>query len=117
MIRSAQEMLTALRKGLFTGLVLYEGKSMIDGKPIVAIANRITDVSDNTKTGAMVQTWIMRSDVNPVDALKSGEDESVCGDCKHRPANSGACYVKVFQAILPPFLSKCGAPRLLWPAW
>lgn len=80
-----------------SGFVLYEGPSMIDGAPIVAIA--ITG-SDNVKTGNMVQTFIMRSDVEPHTALKTGQDASVCGDCKHRPANGGACYVTVFQAPL-----------------
>lgn len=103
MIKSASEMLSALRKGLFTGLVLYEGKSQIDGAPIVAIANRIVAESTNDKTGNMVQTWIMRADIAPTDALKSGEDSSVCGDCQHRPANGGTCYVRVFQAPLSTF--------------
>jgi hypothetical protein len=77
--------------------ILYEGPSMIDGKPIGVIA---TVGSANSKTGAMVQTWIMRQDVEPHHALKTGQDASVCGDCPHRPANGGACYVTVFQAPL-----------------
>jgi len=80
-----------------TSSVLYRGPSMIDGQPIVAIA---TVGSSNSKTGAMVQTWIMRDDVEPHKALKTGDDSSVCGDCPHRPANGGACYVTVFQAPL-----------------
>lgn len=79
------------------GFILYEGPSMIDGAPIVAIA---TDGSKNGKTGGMVQTWIMRQDVAPHDALKTGQDSSVCGNCPHRPINGGSCYVTVFQAPL-----------------
>lgn len=77
--------------------ILYQGPSMLDGAPIVVIA---TDSSKNVKTGGMVQTWIMRTDVAPHDALKTGQDASVCGDCPHRPLNGGACYVTVFQAPL-----------------
>lgn len=77
--------------------ILYEGASLLDGKPIVVIA---TDSSSNRKTGGMVQTWIMRADIEPHTALKTGDDSSVCGDCPHRPANGGACYVTVFQAPL-----------------
>ncbi len=33
----------------------------------------------------MIQTWILREDVAPHDALHSGEDSSVCGDCVLRP--------------------------------
>lgn len=76
-----------------TGFILYEGPSLLDGAPIVAIA--ITSRSRNRKTGAMLQTYIMRSDAHPIDAVKSGADASVCGDCKHRPSLGGACYVDV----------------------
>lgn len=79
------------------GYVLYRGPSMLDGQPIVAIA---TMGSKNGKTGAMIQTWIMREDCAPTDALKTGADVSVCGQCPHRPALGGACYVTVFQAPL-----------------
>src|SRR5215467_284479 len=73
------ELRRALRRGAYRGVILYEGASMLDGMPVVAIANRITDKSTNGKTGAMVQTWIIRSDVNPVEALENGSDASVCG--------------------------------------
>jgi len=83
-----------------TGLVLYRGPSMLDGAPIIAIATGLDGKFRNAKTGAMVQTWIVRDDVAPNVALKTGEDSSVCGDCMHRPANGGGCYVRVFQAPL-----------------
>lgn len=38
--------------------------------------------------------------MSPTVALKTGQDSSVCGDCPHRPANNGSCYVRVFQAPL-----------------
>lgn len=79
------------------GYILYEGASALDGAPIVAIATMSTS---NVKTGDMVQTWIMRADIAPHLALKTGDDASVCGDCVHRPANQGSCYVTVFQAPL-----------------
>lgn len=85
------------------GYILYDGPSMIDGAPIVVIINKI-DGSDNAKTGAIVQSFIIRSDVNPVDALKTGADESVCGQCEHRPSlakRTGAapCYVNVGRSV------------------
>ena len=99
MIITANDMTRALRKETFIGIILYEGPSMLDGAPIVAIANRITSASNNEKTGAMVQTFIIRSDIGPMDALKSGADAAVCGDCKHRPANAGSCYVNVGRSV------------------
>ena len=77
------------------GFIIYEGKSLIDGSPIVAIA---TITSKNRKTGDVIQTWIMRSDIHPLNAIKDGSDVSVCGNCKHRPFLGGACYVNVGQA-------------------
>lgn len=79
-----------------SGFVFYDGPSLIDGAPIVAIA---VLASDNGKTGDMVQTYILRADVDPVSALRTGEDRSICGDCVHRPANDGACYVNVAQSV------------------
>lgn len=83
-----------------SGYIIYRGPSLIDGAPIVAIA--ITK-SGNKKTGDMVQTYIMRDDVEPHLAVKTGQDASVCGDCKHRPINGGACYVLTFQGPLSTF--------------
>ena len=79
------------------GYVVYEGASLFDGKPIVGI---VTMETKNKKTGQMAQLWIMRSDVEPHIAIKTGEDQSVCGGCDHRPAKNGTCYVTVHQAPL-----------------
>ena len=75
------------------GIILYKGKSLIDGKPIVVLASGIFDKSENEKTGNMIQTWIMSAVMAPIQALKYGYDYSVCGDCKHR--HVGSCYVNV----------------------
>lgn len=85
-----------------TGYVIYRGPSQLDGKPIVAMA--LTG-SDNVKTGNMVQTYILADNGSlPSANVKSGADVSICGDCKHRPANGGACYVVVSQG--PTVVSK-----------
>ena len=77
---------------------------MIDGAPIVVIINKIDSDSENEKTGALVQSFILRSDVAPTDALKTGDDASICGDCQHRPllaSETGAapCYVNVGRSV------------------
>lgn len=77
------------------GFIIYDGPSQLDGFPIVAI---LTHGSSNPKTGPMSQVWIMRSDLPPGAAAASGADASVCGDCMHRPANLGSCYVNIWQA-------------------
>lgn len=86
------------------GYIAYEGPSEIDGRPIVVIVNKLNG-SDNAKTGAdLVQTFIIRSDVNPVDALKTGDDVSICGQCAHRPllaseTGDAPCYVNVGRSV------------------
>lgn len=88
----------------FLGFIAYEGPSEIDGAPIVVIINRIDQDSENEKTGALVQSFILRSDVAPTDALKTGQDASICGECQHRPklakTNGAApCYVNVGRSV------------------
>lgn len=82
-------------------MILYEGKSEIEkDKDIVVVATGIKGKSKNPKTGDMVQTWVLLKDERPNDAVKSGADSAICGDCKHRPFNGGKCYVNTWQAPL-----------------
>ncbi len=89
------------------GEVLFRGRSRINGAPIVAIA---TDSSTNRKTGSMIQTWILRADVDPITAVQTGADASICGGCIHRgTTNNGrgrTCYVKHWQR-----------PMQVWKTW
>ena len=89
------------------GSIIYTGPSRLDKQPIfvAAIWN-----SSNRKTGPMVQTYIMRSDMDPRDANKLGDDESICGDCALRGtptldpdrsiAEQRSCYVRLGQGPL-----------------
>ena len=79
-------------------MIIYEGPSMLNGKPIVAILTNINNPSVNTKTGDMAQATIMPKGIKPSDAVKTGEDDAVCGDCNRRPSTAKAnglkpCYV------------------------
>ena len=75
-------------------MIIYEGPSLIDGKPIVAI---VTFGSKNSKTGDMPQIFILRSDLHPTEALRSGEDVSICGSCCHRPKQTGVHALKKYS--------------------
>lgn len=82
------------------GVILYDGPSKLDGKPIVVIATGLKAKSTNAKTGAMVQTYVIRSDISPIDAVRSGDDFSICGDCVHRGDGTGkdrSCYVTLIH--------------------
>lgn len=87
--------------------IIYNGPSLLDGKPIVVIA---TYSDRNSKTGRVVQTYILRADINPLEASKTGADVSICGTCPLRgtptadPARKIAvgrrCYVNLGQGVL-----------------
>jgi hypothetical protein len=82
------------------GLILWEGPSRIDGAPIVVLAIGL-ESSSNSKTGNMLQTYILRQDVSPMDAINNGEDVSICGDCPHRgTSKTRTCYVNIGQGPL-----------------
>jgi len=80
-------------------MIIYTGPSMLDGAPITGIITGLAG-SANRKTGAMAQLWILRADVSPIDAVKSGADSSICGGCPHRGIGTKkrTCYVNVGQA-------------------
>src|SRR4051812_10734009 len=89
------------------GVVIYRGASEIDGSPIMAIATGMQSKSVNPKLGPrMVQTWIIRADISPIEAVVTGEDFSICGNCTLRGAVNGrkvvnrTCYVPVYFAPL-----------------
>lgn len=84
--------------------IIYSGPSLIDGAPIVCVA---IVTSGNVKTGNMIQTHIIRADMDPLQASKSGADYAICGNCKHRgtattdstrkQAQGRTCYVNLGQ--------------------
>ena len=93
--------------------IIYNGPSLLDGKPIVVVA---TYSDRNTKTGRVLQTYILREDISPLDASKTGEDYSICGSCKFRgtPTNDPkrkqavgrGCYVNLGQG-----------PTIVWKSY
>lgn len=85
--------------------IIYEGPSLLDNKPIVVVA---IPKSSNDKTGDMLQTIIMRSDIDPITASRQGEDFSICGNCIHRGvphdgdsggAKKRSCYVMLLMVL------------------
>ncbi len=80
-------------------LVLWQGESAFDAKPIMVIATGLGRKSKNVKTGDMIQTWILRSDIYPIEAVCTGDDFSICGDCNHRIGQNRSCYVNLRSPI------------------
>lgn len=82
------------------GAVFYRGPSLINGAPIVGVLTGLEGGSVNPKTGPMVQAWIIRSDVPPMDAKRQNVDDAICGDCKlrGRDGKDSGCYVPAWVA-------------------
>ena len=74
--------------------ILYKGPSVLDGSPIVVLA---VVNSSNPKTVGMIQTYILRDDMSPIDAKNSHKDDAICGNCPLRQNIGGACYVNIGQ--------------------
>ena len=88
-----------IRTPNYKGVILRQGPSYLNGETIVTIA--ILN-SSNRKTGDMIQIYYLPVNTPPTEAIKTGKDESVCGDCKLRPIlakqqNVSPCYVKKFH--------------------
>jgi hypothetical protein len=76
--------------------VVWSGASLIDDSPIVLILTGFVSPTSNRKTGRfMIQSWIIRQDILPTYAAKSGQDFSVCGSCNLRLSKRGICYVNL----------------------
>ena len=79
--------------------IIYQGPSLLDGSPIVVIAQTKTR---NRKTGDMVQTYILHAEIDPITANRTGADFAICGNCPLRgkahdgdkgTAKERGCYV------------------------
>ena len=87
------------------GTILYQGPSQLDGEtPIVVVITGLHRPSANQKTGGIPQVFILLQNMHPVEAVKTGADGGVCGDCPF--ASGNGCYVKTFHG-----------PRAVWQAW
>jgi hypothetical protein len=89
------------------GFVLHEDRDR------VIIATGFESPSDNRKTGDMIQIWILVKAVSPTEAIRTGLDRLICGNCVHRGHEENgrfgvgrSCYVNPGQA-----------PQGIWKAW
>ena len=80
------------------GIVLQESGD------IAVIATGIKSSSSNSKTGGMVQIYILHRYLHPIEASRTGADKRICGDCIHRGTIvdgkliNRRCYVNLGKA-------------------
>jgi hypothetical protein len=88
------------------GVILHEGSD------VVVIATGLAADSQNTKTGGMVQVYILMRELSPIAAVNTGADIAICGECHHRgvivnnKVTTRRCYVNLGQG-----------PRSVWSAY
>lgn len=100
-----------------SGIIVYEGPSRLDpNATIVVILTGLDGSSSNSKTGGMVQSYIIRTDRDPMTAVNDGSDRAICGECPHRKQADGSrsCYVTlahgpsaVYRAFLRGNYERC----------
>jgi hypothetical protein len=84
------------------GAIIYRGPSLLD--PATNIVVVAISRSTNRKTGDMLQTYILVDDpaLTPQEAVHSGADYAICGDCPHRGVRGRgrSCYVTLMHGPL-----------------
>lgn len=104
--------------------IFYRGPSQLDHAPILGIVTGLATPSTNSKTGDMLQTYILREDVAPPEAVRLGLDSSICGACALRGDGNGlgrACYVQTKWAplsvwkVVQPSIGYLRPPGGAWP--
>lgn len=86
---------------------VWEGPSKHDGKTVFVCMSSLHTKSTNTKTDDMASGNTLLKDTKPNEAVKTGEDESVCGGCILKPLvwvqstdpnkPEEPCYVRVMH--------------------
>jgi hypothetical protein len=85
-------------------VIQSNGYVLFKNSTVAVIATGIRRASANSKTGKMVQIWILRSDMNPLEAIATGKDKRICGTCPHRGIKgqrARTCYVRIGRAPKP----------------
>ena len=90
---------------------------------VIVLATGLDRPSINSKTGDMIQTYIMRADIAPDEAAKLGLDETVCGSCELRPILVKLAKKKAMDSFgeildsVPCYVDKVRGPAGAWHSW
>jgi len=97
-------------------LCVYDGPSLLDSIRTIVLVSGYDTPSTNTKTGDMLQAYIVRGDMPPSEAAAIGADVSVCGQCALRPL-----LVKLSRSqgkdYIPCYVDKVRGPDNVWQSW
>lgn len=84
------------------GFIIYDGKSQFDGSDIIVIVTNSREAKLVKKIGLSYQTWIIKKNIHPLDAMRSRQDLGVCWNCPFKNVFNedtqtlqGVCYVNL----------------------
>jgi hypothetical protein len=97
-------------------LCVFDGPSLLDGVRTVVLVSGYDTPSINTKTGDMLQSYILRADMAPSEAAAIGADETICGQCAMRPLIVKAARLRGGTNI-PCYVDKVRGPDGVWKSW
>jgi hypothetical protein len=97
-------------------LCVYDGPSLLDGVRTIVLVSGYDTPSINTKTGDMLQTYILRADMAPSEAAAIGADETICGQCAMRPLMVKAARLRGSKDIAC-YVDKVRGPDGVWHSW
>jgi hypothetical protein len=97
-------------------LCVFDGPSLLDGVRTIVLVSGYDTPSINSKTGDMLQAYILRADMLPSDAAAIGADETVCGQCAMRPIIVKAMRLRGSKDI-PCYVDKVRGPDGVWKSW
>lgn len=84
------------------GSIIYRGPSLLDPATNIVVVAILH--SSNRKTGDMLQTYILVDNpaLTPQDAVRSGADYAICGNCRHRGVRGRgrSCFVTLMHGPL-----------------
>ena len=92
-----------------TGVSVGEGpRARRPATPVTVVVAGLKSKAAHATTADLYQSWILLKDTAPHHAVKTGEDEAICGACPLRPLLKATrpahlrrpCYVKTYQAPL-----------------
>lgn len=75
------------------------GAKVWENSKIFFALTSLNGKSENGKTSGTVQSWILAKGEKPSEAVKSGKDKLICGDCPMRgdKGKNRGCYVVPFM--------------------
>jgi hypothetical protein len=98
-------------------LCIWDAPSELDGKPTIVLLSGFETPSINTKTGDMLQGYILCADMAPSEAAAIGADASVCGECQLRPFLVAIAKHRTTNDVKACYVDKVRGPDGAWNSW